>query len=177
MVSIVMRNCERKDTNKTHIVVGEGSRPGIRGERAIHSTCLLGRDIPRIGSAKCYGPTWNESNGSFWRKVYRGLCRAVNARTRRRQPAVRTATTPRSVKRGHSWQMVGQEVFINRTWFLNFYSRASRPGDQADTLRPRLTRRSRFRYGRYDLPPASLSNVVAVAGPRYRQEAVEGGRS
>ena len=131
-------------------------------------SCRDGRDIPRIGSAKCYGPIWNESNGSFWRKVYRGLCRAVNARTRRRQPAVRTATTPRSVKRRHSWQMVGQEVFINRTWFLNFYSRASRPGDQADTLRPRLKRRSRFRYGRYDLPPASLSNVVAVAGPRYR---------
>ena len=30
--------------------------------------------------------------------------------------------------------------------------------------------------GRYDLPPASPSNVARVAGSRYRQEAVEGDR-
>ena len=46
MVSTVMRIDERKDRYEAHVVVGEGSRPGIGRECAIDSTCVLEREIP-----------------------------------------------------------------------------------------------------------------------------------
>jgi hypothetical protein len=81
-----------------------------------------GKDIPRIESAKCCGPIWNESNGSIRRRstgnCARQSTRSPGGDSRRRAQLQR----PKPVKRGHLWPMVGQESFIMNLVFELFLS-------------------------------------------------------
>jgi hypothetical protein len=118
MVSIVMRIYERTDTNEAHIVVGEGSRSGIGCERAIHSTCLLEGDIPAYRICKMLRFDLERVQRVFLAKGLPGIVRgSQRARPAATVGGARSYNAHRSVKRGRSWQMAGQEIFINESGF------------------------------------------------------------
>ena len=118
MVSTVMRIYERKDTNEAHIVVGEGSCPGVGCEHAIYSSRLLERHHPGLSDLQNVAVRSGTSPTDLFGERPTGDCagqstRATGGGSRR----CAAKNRPRSVKLGRSWQMVGQEIFINEPGF------------------------------------------------------------
>jgi hypothetical protein len=104
MVSTIMRNNEREDTNEAHVVVGEGSGSGIGGQRAIDSTCVLERRDPRLSHQHNAARRSGTSPANlFGERVAedRTTMRSAPAGASRRRAQ---QTRPRSVKRGRNFQ-------------------------------------------------------------------------
>jgi hypothetical protein len=87
-----------------HQYPGRTSGPIAKG-RSRCSGCVRG--LVRFSK----GPT---GDGTERKRSHTSSQRQIDTegRDRRRQPAAHSAESPRWVKRGRSWQMVGQEIFI-----------------------------------------------------------------